>query len=135
MDDREIIEYCGHYLIRGSEYLFSLIQNLKYPIDKYKTYLQSKSKPTIFRLHLPLNLVKDHELWELFDDLLNQWIYRKAHNSPGNKTLNFSLELYEDLNSKYIISHFHPKYIRDPHNGRRILNTTNGKYIQDKLSK
>ena len=115
LDDRFLIEHCGHYLIYGSEYLQSLCSHLR---DRIRYDLSSQLKrigiPTVFRARISVSQFKSQELSTLAGDALPAWAYRIAHNKREPGLLDFAIMLGHTLPPTDIVTHYHPEEIPDP---------------------
>ena len=119
LDDRFLIEHCGHYLIYGSEYLQSLCGHLRARIH-YDLGFQLKQVgiPTIFQVKISVSQFENHELNALASDAFPAWAYCIAHNKQEPGLLDFAIMVGHALQPKYILSHYHPEAIPDPSYGR-----------------
>jgi len=121
LDDRFLIDHCGHYLIEGSEYLQGLASFIERETGgELKSELRRYGKPTIFEVRIPLSAIQESELKELAFDLLHTWAYNLAHNSSHSYKLDFGIELDQGLPPDHIIGHYYPGEIPDPSNGYKI---------------
>lgn len=115
LDDRFLIEYCGHYLIYGSEYLQSLCSNLRAKTHcDLNSQLRRAGTPTVFQVKIPVDQFENHELKSLADDALPAWAYCIAHDKPEPGLLDFAIMVGHTLPSEHIVSHYHPEAIPDP---------------------
>lgn len=114
----ELVEESGHYLIQGSEYLMALAATLcrKCPGEDYRMRLRSIGIPTIIELHIPFDQLQGCDVQSLSNIVLASWGERIAQRSLG-VTYNPCLEINGTVAAKYLVSHTHPKRIRDPHCG------------------
>jgi hypothetical protein len=59
-DDVELVKFCGHYLIQGSEYLIALAACLgaqRFSDEDFRMRLRTSGIPTIFEADIPLSYV------------------------------------------------------------------------------
>lgn len=121
LDDRFLIEHCGHYLIYGSEYLQSLCSHLP---DRIRYDISSRLKrvgtPTVFQVNISVSQFENQELSALADDALPAWAYCIAHDKREPGLLDFAIMLDEAIPPTDIVAHYHPEEIPDPFNGRFI---------------
>lgn len=121
MDARFLINYCGHYLIYGSEYLGGLATFLQQQVDHdFKAELRKFGVPTIFKVKMPVTAFSGSELRELASEALRNWACNIAHNRTYSYKLDFGKEVDYGLTPDHIIGHYHPDKIPDPLNNRRI---------------
>ncbi|MFA6025548.1 MAG: hypothetical protein WC727_03840, partial [Ignavibacteriaceae bacterium] len=91
IDDKELIEFAGHYLIYGSEYIMCLAAILSERIGiDYKASLREIGKPTVFKIKLPVYLVNDKDISHMFKYLFRLWIYNTVHKTNFMKSLDHS---------------------------------------------
>lgn len=132
IDDRWIIENCGHYLIYyGGEYLGNLIANL--PIEntkKYESVLRNIGKPTVFEINLPnkSEYISSNILKELIYYMIPNWVYNIAHSKTDMGILRLDIAIDEPLSPKYICSHYPPTKINDPYNENKTYDAETGEY-------
>ena len=134
LDDREFINFSGHYLIYGSEYLTSLAVHLNTNKNyDYRQYLRTIGKPTIFIIKLPIEMVDDDDLRCLYSIAIRSWIFNYANNRKRNFSVDFSFFINESIPPEYIIGFKYPKKIRDwLHNGMLydVKNNSHSIYIE-----
>jgi len=120
MDDRFLINYCGHYLIYGSEYMGGLATFIQQQFNyDLKAELRKYGKPTIFKVRIPVTAFSEAELRELASEALRTWAFNMAHNRTYSYELDFGKDFDYSLASDHIIGHYHPNKIPDPLNYRR----------------
>ena len=131
IDDRFIIEYCGHYLIYGSEYLSNLVSQLPIKnIEPYRSELRKIGKPTFFGINLlnTTEYISDGIIWILISEMLTRWIYCMAHSSTQSHYFDCTVSLTKPLLAEYIYSHYHPTKIVDPLMRNKIYNAETREY-------
>jgi hypothetical protein len=113
LDDRELRNDCGHYLIYGSEHICGIAAKLgrNRPRD-YRQVLKRFGIPTILRLSLPLEMIEESDLLELADRLRESVPRIRAGRRPHQ--IDFTFELSRDIPSMCILGHEHPDRIPDP---------------------
>ena len=131
IDDRHLIERCGHYLVYGSEYLTGLLTHLPFNgIDKYISVLRGLGKPTILKVDIPnvTEYVSDSEIYPLLCRMITEWLYITAHTKETSCHFDYTLSFRESIQPKHIHSHYHPVKIPDPSAGYKIYNAKTGEY-------
>jgi len=118
-NEKFLIEHCGHYLHYGSEYQVCVAASLgdvkKTGID-YRQVFKGLGKPTVFICNVPFKYIPTKTLLELSGSII-ETIFNKIqdehfeHPSAGDA---FGFYIDRDLESEYIVSHYHPSVIRDP---------------------
>lgn len=117
VDERVLIEECGHYLLGGSEF----VQGILGPHAAQAVL--SDCAPTVIEVDLPLSRVTPSQLREFSRTLVGEWakVLRRSHSTPRH--LDFSFCLREPVPALWIAGHFHPQVVHDPHGGRRPITT------------
>jgi hypothetical protein len=109
LDDRFLIEHCGHYLIYGSEYLQSLCSHLRTRIRyDLRSQLKQVGIPTVFQVRIPVIQFENHELSGLADYALPAWAYCIAHDRPEPGMLDFAIKVGHAISPDDILGHYHP---------------------------
>lgn len=117
LDDRFLLNHCGHYLVFGSEYLQSLAAFIERAIGcDLKSELRKYGKPTVFEVRMPMSSFSDNEIRCLSSEVFHTWAYNVAHDSTYPYELDFGMEIDYDIKPVYIIGHYHPKMIPDQSN-------------------
>jgi len=131
IDDRFLVEYCGHYLIYGSEYLSGLINHL--PIenakkDQYLFALREIGKPTFLEINLPntTEYIEDGIIYQIIQEMLTGWTFCLAHSRTESCLFDCTFTLNKPLLPKHICSHYHPRKITDT--GYKIYDAETGEY-------
>ena len=115
LDDRYLIDVCGHYLIYGSEYVQSLAACIERQTGRsVKPVLRRRGVPTVFAVDMPIEHFDDDELTTLGEAALHAWAYSIAHNTAEAGEIDFAIELDQPLGPDFISSHYHPECIPDP---------------------
>ncbi|WP_294131710.1 hypothetical protein [Sphingobium sp.] len=117
VDERVLIEECGHYLLGGSEF----VQGILGP--QAARSVLSDCAPTVIEVDLPLSRVPPSQLREFSRTLVGEWakILRRPRAEP--RYLDFSFCLQEPIPAAWVAGHFHPLAVHDPHEGRRSVPT------------
>lgn len=121
LEENELIETCGHYLIQGSEYLMGLAATLcrLAPGEDYHLRLRSSGTPTVFELHISTDHLPENQVNELSRLVLSVWGERTAQR-PLRMGDNPCLTVEQTIDAKYLVAHTHPRHIPDPHSGYAI---------------
>ena len=119
LDDRYLIERCGHYLIYGSEYLQCLVAHIGRDAgNSEKAELRKLGIPTILVVDVPIECFSNHELCELGEAALHAWAYRLVHQKEEIRMLNFAISIEHGLPPGCIKEHYHPECVPDPFRSR-----------------
>lgn len=102
---KELIQYCGHYLIYGSEFISGIAVEL-YLLDM----LKGKGKPTIFHCDVPIKKIP-----KCFFDSLKE-------NLEMGDLENCGFKIEHTLSPEEIIKHDNPDLVFDPLKGNRPYN-------------
>ena len=121
LDDRFLIQHCGHYLIYGSEYIQSLAnfvgRKLGYDL---KSQVRQAGKPTVFEVNIPVCQFEIEELGALAEEALPAWAHCMAHSEKQPGQIDFAITMDQTLPAKNIVGHYHPEEVPDPFRGRSI---------------
>ena len=117
LDDRFLINHCGHYLIEGSEYLqgFAAFIERKIGGDPKREF-RKYGKPTVFELRIPISFVSEGELRGFASELLQTWAYNTAHSRNDPYELDFGIEVDRGVPPDRIMGHYHFERIPEPSN-------------------
>jgi hypothetical protein len=112
VDWRNFTEYAGHYLLEGSELLQGIAAELPaYP--RCQEILRQRGIPTIVECNIPLEWLTDGGLRSLVVDVVQYLRFGETETD----ILDHSITLNHDLPPKYVVGHFHPRSVKDPHAG------------------
>jgi len=107
---RELLNYSGHYLCWGSEYLAAIATQLdRSEYGEYHDILSNTGIPTIFTCDIPINLLPQWQIESLSK-------YFDPYNS------NLACWISEILHPEFIVAHEHPSTIYNPVQGRQYIN-------------
>jgi hypothetical protein len=109
LDRRHLLEFCGHYLILGSEWGASRLGSSYYP------GLRQLGIPTLLRIRLPLAWASLGDRKALAKELLCEWTRLTALEESSVRDIDFTFRLNRSIPSAAIVSHSHPSDIPDPH--------------------
>lgn len=117
---RDLVQSCGHYLIYGSEFILGMANELrnKYGND-YSKILKTKGIPTVFSCDIPIDIISKFYLDDLNQRAKNILTIEdlKYDDAP---LIDFSVPIGQVIYPSYIVSHYHPKRIKDPLNHNEI---------------
>lgn len=117
LDDRTLIEDCGHYLLYGSEYLLAIAAELTHrtrnTID-YRQFLRLRGKPTIVACNVPFVMMRYEMVQELAGVLLARLFGMVLEPDLGDEPIDFGFEVCQPLPPNNIVGFSHPRNIRDP---------------------
>lgn len=107
----------GQYLVYGSEYLYCLGIRV-IGVGDTKHVLKSIGRPTMFVCDIPMATMQSYTLRDfcgmaiefLFSELLDD-----PENYPASLGRGSALSLIQDLPAEYIVGHYHPQAVYDPH--------------------
>ncbi len=119
LDDTFTIKYSGHYLIYGSEYLSSIINSID---NKTNTRLMNGLKsigiPTMFELNIPIYELNENDIYNIVNI-----IYNAINMKDGNYQIDFTFQVYKNIDPSYIVGFYHPPKIPDPLKTNEIYTT------------
>jgi hypothetical protein len=119
VDERFLVEECGHYLLGGSEFVQGIIG------PREVQMLLRESAPTVIEVDLPLNAVRPSQVTEFTKDLIGEWarVFRRVQCDA--RRLDFTFCLREPVPPAWIAGHYHPPVVHDPHSLRRPIRIEN----------
>lgn len=112
LDDRDLLEGAGHYLIYGSEYLSAVL--VQAGGCYFQDVLKLEGIPTVFVIDSPISLMRRSDVRAFARLLLSQW---GKNVVAGRKTAppeDYSFDVRRDVPAGCIAGHYHPARIRDP---------------------
>lgn len=112
LDDRHLVQHCGHYLVYGGEYLTSLIAKLPNLNEAMYEKLRQRGKATIFVCCLPFNILSDLNV--LAEQLLVDHCCRIGNIYKCVALHGFTVTVRGGVSSESLVSHYHPARIHDP---------------------
>lgn len=116
LDDRDFTEYCGHYLIYGSEYLQAIAAGLHARYGpRPRQLLRHRGIPTVFEVDLPISMVSEGVLAEFARNLLSAAFTCHCNDLDVAPQIDFTFTVCARLPAERIVGHYHPSRICDPH--------------------
>jgi hypothetical protein len=132
LDDRWIIEQCGHYLIYGSEYLSDLVSQLRPvgDVEPYRRELRRIGTPTMLKVNLPNtpDNVQNATIRGIIRDMLIEWVWCLSEGKAQSHVSWRDLARGRPLPPEHIRGHYTPARIPDPLNRPRVYITETGEY-------
>lgn len=114
VSDKSLLEFGGHYLIHGSEWIMSLF-------DEYaRGFLRDIGAPTLIEIDLPFSATLDSDRRSFAEDMLMEWTRLACNGEEWIAPINISFLLLEDIPATCIVGHSHPATVRNPHDRERI---------------
>ena len=113
LDEQELIGYCGHYLIYGSEHICGIAASLTRRGGRdYRQVLKRFGIPTVFRLAIPYESIPKLQLEQLADHL-SEWCEEFiGWDDPPHFSWSFILDAL--LPPEFVVAHCHPDIVPDP---------------------
>lgn len=112
LDDRELLDHCGHYLIYGSEHVCAIAAQLSRNGRDYRQVLKRVGTPTVFKIALPLEFISESDLSELAHLVQESLPKLRAGEQP--LVANFTFMLTRPVPGRFFCGHEHPEMIPDP---------------------
>jgi hypothetical protein len=114
-NEGELIGYCGHYMLYGSEYLTAIAAHIGRLRD-YRQVLKGRGKATLFVCDVPFSFISGHTILEfagmaleyVFQELLDGPTFRPDPHRGGGFAISRCLP------PAYIVGHCYPTVTRDP---------------------
>ncbi len=116
LDDRDLVEDCGHYLIYGGEYLHALVVHIAGREEELRAELRNSGRATVLRCCLPARWIRHRE--DLVSSMIADHAYALVHGPRSPHWLDHTVTLKHSIGPQWIKSHRHPVRIRDPFNWR-----------------
>ena len=116
IDDRFLIDHCGHYLLYGSESILAVVRRLEEAMGQDLAYLlKIRGDPTVVEVDIPIDMLDASRRSELAREILFTYAYNSFHNKQKSRQLDFSIPLQNSVPNKWIVGSYHPLNIRDPY--------------------
>jgi hypothetical protein len=120
LDQRELLLNSAHYLIHGSERIFSIAAELRRLRGwDFQQRLKSIGTPTIFAVNLPLEVAKSSSDYQYLGNQILKSI-PDDEVEKGPDVVPFAFTLRSPVLPSWVISHQNPNDLPDPHNGYQI---------------
>jgi hypothetical protein len=115
LDERFLIEHCGHYLLYGSEYVVGLATSLcKDRAGDYRKSLKNVGRPTMFICDIPWSLISDGTKSALTQTFVAELFRHLKFPSYRPSTIDFGFSIQHRLPPSQIAGHYYPEGVRDP---------------------
>lgn len=115
LDERFLIEHCGHYLLYGSEYAVGLAASLcEVGMRDYRKSLKNVGVPTLFICDVPWGLISDGTKSSLTRTLTAELFRHLKTPSYRPTMIDFGFSIRRRLPPSRIAGHYHPAAVRDP---------------------
>ena len=126
VDQRDLLEGGGHYLIYGSEVVCGIAAGLSGPDARqdYRQVLKRYGRPTLFRIRLPFDMASATSVTAFAQAVREELPWIRRGENPGH--LDFTFCLRVALPGSHFLSHSHPKRILDPLLGMVTYRTSQG---------
>lgn len=122
LDDVALINYGGHYLIYGSEYLSALAATLSRRTgENCFSVLKNIGIPTIFVCDVPLSYLTESDTQSLLQELISQVTLKPEIKKGQVYCLDYTFEFFTPLPATVITSHYHPAEIPDRINNSGLI--------------
>lgn len=115
LDDIDLLESAGHYLIRGSEFLNAVAGKLTRITGKnYLLQNFQLGSPTMLVCNLPVSMVPEEQLREFACRMAVALLAPLVECSEQSvNRIDYCFILRQCLPASSILNHYHPKRIRD----------------------
>lgn len=115
LDERFLIEHCGHYLLYGSEYAVGLAASLCGAGTRdYRKSLKNIGVPTMFICDVPWGLISDGTRSSLTRTFTAEMFRHLKTPSYRPTMITFGFSIRRRLPPSYIVGHYHPVSVKDP---------------------
>ena len=113
LDEEELVRFCGHYLIYGSEHICVIAASLmRIGGRDYRQVLKRFGIPTILKLAIPFDAIAKQQIIQLAD-YLSDWCEEFiGWDEPPHFSWSFVFD--EPLRAEFVVAHCHPPVIPDP---------------------
>lgn len=120
VDERVLLNTASHYLIRGSEYLQAISARMEEcNIGIYQDPLRTRGIPTIIFCDVDANLL-GNKLEYLWERLISLYLIDILDSNFIDEEIDYTVTM-DHVPAKFISGHSHPKKLKDPHNGMRLI--------------
>jgi hypothetical protein len=112
---RLLLDFCGHYLLYGSEYFVGVLRSISTTRD-YAQVLKNSGIPTLLTCDVPVNWLEESTLHEIAGRLIATYfkfhVFRGYAHPQRGEGLGFAI--IRKLPPEFIVSIEQPLHIRDP---------------------
>ena len=116
IDDRFLIDLCGHYLLYGSESILAVVRQLEELIGQDLAYLlKTCGNPTVVEVDIPIDMLDAPRRSALAREILFTYAYNSFHKKNEARHLGFSIMLQDGVPPEWVAGSYHPINIRDPY--------------------
>jgi hypothetical protein len=112
IDDRDLLDGAGHYLIYGSEYISAVL--VRAGDFWFQDVLKLEGIPTVFVVDVPVSLLRGRDTRDFARLLLARWATNIARRRTVAPPEDFTFDIPRDIPPECIAGHHHPARIRDP---------------------
>jgi hypothetical protein len=106
-DDQVLLRDAAHYLIYGSEWIFSVLAFHRHALKKI-------GAPTLLEIDLPLTMASAAARRALAAQMLSEWTRLTCNRPDWSAPIDFTFTLHVDIPSECVVGHSHPKELTDP---------------------
>jgi hypothetical protein len=114
VSDKNLLDFGGHYLIHGSEWIMSLYD------EHARRFLRDIGAPTLLEIDLPFSATLDSDRRSFAEDMLMEWTRLACNGEEWIAPINISFLLFQDVPATCVVGHSHPAIVRNPHDLERI---------------
>ena len=119
IDDRFLIDHCGHYLLYGSESILAVVRQLEELIGQDLAYLlKTCGNPTVVEVDIPIDMLDAPRRSALAREILFTYAYNSFHKKNEARHLGFSIMLQgrcpTRMGSRKLSPHQHPRSVWEP---------------------
>ncbi|SKB01902.1 hypothetical protein SAMN02745166_03499 [Prosthecobacter debontii] len=114
LTQEEIVDYCGHYLLYGSEYLLCIANSIG-----AARKLRERGRATIIECNVPITRIGHGFIKELAGSILEK-MFERVLDPESSMGSGFGFYVKGSLPAESIASFHFPRQIPNPHNGRRL---------------
>lgn len=108
----ELVEYCGHYLLYGSEYLLCIANGIG-----AGRKLRKRGRATIVECNVPITRIGKGYIEELAGTILAE-MFERVLDPESSEYHGFGFHVHGSLPPELIAGFHFPTQIPNPHNGR-----------------
>lgn len=116
-NEQMLIDFAGHYMLYGSEYLVAIAARLKgRGMRDYRQVLKTNGTPTLFICDVPLRLIEPQLISEFAGNAL-EMVFQELVDGSSFKPDRYrgaGFWISEKLPPTHMVGHYHPTITRDP---------------------